>query len=104
MLIINYTKKEQKQYNTKEIIAYLSEYEISEKDLLFIADLQQTGELKELMLTKDNKEYDILTGDVEHNRIIIGGIRDDRAILSIYTVEKGKDKFLNLLNINSVLY
>lgn len=97
-MIIDYTNKNIRNLSVEDKIkAKIIEYTISEEDLYKLSE-NQTEEysITRIFLRKDNI-YDLVVDNIDNGRILIGGLVDNKAILSQYIVEKGINEILAML-------
>lgn len=97
-MIIDYIEKNIRELNIEDKIkASIIEYTINEDDLYKLS-FQQTEEysITRIFLRKDNI-YDLVVDNIDNGRILIGGLVDNKAILSQYIVEKGINEILAML-------
>lgn len=97
-MIIDYIKKNIRELNIEDKIkASIIEYTINEDDLYKLS-FQQSEEysINRIFLRKDNI-YDLVVDNIDNGRILIGGLIQDKAILSQYIVEKGINELLIML-------
>lgn len=101
-MIIDYTNKNIRNLSVEDKIkAKIIEYTISEEDLYKLSE-NQTEEysITRIFLRKDNI-YDLVVDNIDNGRILIGGLVDNKAILSQYIVEKGINEILAMLAIHN---
>lgn len=101
-MIIDYTNKNIRNLNVEDKIkAKIIEYTILEEDLYKLSE-NQTEEysITRIFLRKDNI-YDLVVDNIDNGRILIGGLVDNKAILSQYIVEKGINEILAMLAIHN---
>lgn len=101
-MIIDYTNKNIRNLSVEDKIkAKIIEYTIPEEDLYKLSE-NQTEEysITRIFLRKDNI-YDLVVDNIDNGRILIGGLVDNKAILSQYIVEKGINEILAMLAIHN---
>lgn len=101
-MIIDYIEKNIRELNIEDKIkASIIEYTINE-DNLYKLSFQQSEEysITRIFLRKDNI-YDLVVDNIDNGRILIGGLVDNKAILSQYIVEKGINEILAMLAIHN---
>lgn len=101
-MIIDYVDKNIRSLNVEDKIkAKIIEYTILEEDLYKLSE-NQTEEysITRIFLRKDNI-YDLVVDNIDNGRILIGGLVDNKAILSQYIVEKGINEILAMLAIHN---
>ena len=101
-MIIDYTNKNIRNLSVEDKIkAKIIEYTISEEDLYKLSE-NQTEEysITRIFLRKDNI-YALVVDNIDNGRILIGGLVDNKAILSQYIVEKGINEILAMLAIHN---
>lgn len=97
-MIIDYIKKNIRELNIEDKIKVsIIEYTINEDDLYKLS-FQQSEEysINRIFLRKDNI-YDLVVDNIDNGRILIGGLIQEKAILSQYIVEKGINELLIML-------
>lgn len=97
-MIIDYIEKNIRELNIEDKIKVsIIEYTINEDDLYKLS-FQQSEEysINRIFLRKDNI-YDLVVDNIDNGRILIGGLIQDKAILSQYIVEKGINELLIML-------
>ena len=97
-MIIKYFNKKSKKLKTDSIDATLLEYEISENDMFELAKSQSAEyKITRVLLTNNNKKFDLVVDNIKDGRIIQGELREDKYILDQYIVKKGLDELLAIL-------
>jgi hypothetical protein len=99
MLLIEYISKEIKPIKIAKIKATLISYEITEKDMNLIANLQ-TDEYKiqRFFMYKDWGTFELIVDNIENGKVIQGGKVGNKFLLNLYDVEEGLNELLIYLS------
>lgn len=98
VLVLDYKEKEIKDINTETIEATIVTYEVSKEDMERISKKsnKETYERMCVGLRKDNK-IDLVYDDIANNRLLQGGLIDNKYLLQHFIVKKGLDQLINYL-------
>jgi len=100
LITIEYFNKQIDHIKTSEIEATLVLYEVPMQDLAELADIPPTNDvqLRRMFLhNKDTKVIDLVVDNIPNGKVVQGGYKDGKFLLSFYNVKKGLEPLLDML-------
>ena len=100
LIYIEYFNKQIEHVKTNDIEATLVLYEVPMYDLQELAEIPPTNDvqLRRMFLhNKDTKVIDLVSDNIPCGRVVQGGYKDGKFLLSYYNVKKGLEPLLDML-------